>query len=66
MQKRQLVIIIRHIYACIYWGVLDGSGEWGVGVYIEDDRQTFIFHENLSKKLKLTKKKRFKILNMVI
>ena len=38
----------------------------GGGVYIEDDRQTFIFHGNLSKKQKLTKKKRFKIPNMVI
>ena len=29
----------------------------GRGLYIEDDRQTFIFHGNLSKKNKLTKKK---------
>ena len=35
MQKRQLVIIIRHNYACIYRGVPNESGEcvcvWGGG-----------------------------------
>ena len=39
----------------------------GGGVDIEDDRQTlFVLHVNLSKKHKLTKKKPFKILSMVI